>query len=250
MRNTIRLRPLSATLALTMVLVACGDGGGGSAPTPTPPIAGPAPSPSPTPPAPPPPPPPPPPTASPSSFNVMPCLNQMPVPGRTVANLVVPDVLQLDLSRPSGFPNGRGFLDPVVDITLAVILLDLSRHSAATFASIPLNPNAVDQPLSNTFPFLAPPLGNPPIASGQGFRFRFRDDLPSAYTRVDRAAMPAVSTALIFPVPRKNEYNDDNPAIDATGKWVPSIVEQLQFYHAALADDFQRLGLTPCARPG
>jgi hypothetical protein len=137
----------------------------------------------------------------------------------------------------------------VVDVTLAVILLDLSRHSAATFASLPLNPNGVDQPLTNTFPFLARPIGNPPLAAGTGSRFRFRDDLPSAYVRVDRAAMPAVSTALIFPSPRKNEYNDDNPAVDATGKYVPNLVEQLQFYHAALADDFQRLGLTACARP-
>jgi hypothetical protein len=171
----------------------------------------------------------------------------MPVPGRTVANLVIPDVLQLDLTRPNGFPNGRGFLDPVVDVTLAVILLDLRVHSATTFASIPVNPNRVDQPLSNTFPFLARPIGNPPIASGAGSRFRFRDDPASAYTRVDRAGMPAVSTALIFPSPRKNEYNDDNPAVDATGKYVGNIVGELQFYHAALADDFARLGLTACA---
>jgi hypothetical protein len=169
------------------------------------------------------------------------------VPGRTLANLVVPDLLHLDLTRPSGFPNGRRFFDPVIDLTLAAAFLDLRVHPVTTFAAIPLNPNGIDQPPPNVFPFLAPPLGNPPLATGAGAQFRFREDPASAYVRVDRAAFPAVSTALIFPVPRKNEYNDDNPAVDATGKYVPNIVEQLTFYHTALADDFQRLGLTACA---
>ena len=178
-----------------------------------------------------------------------PCLTQVVAQGRTLADLVVPDVIRLDLSQPAGFPNGRRYLDPVVDVTLASALLDLRVHSPGLLASLPLNPNNVDQPLPTTFPFLAPPLGTPPLASGDGSNFTFRTDPASAYVRVDRAGMPAVSTALIFPAPSKNSYNDDNPVRDETGKWVAGITEQLQFYHAALADDFQRLGLTPCAVP-
>jgi hypothetical protein len=223
MVRSARAFTLTLTLALTLGLAACGSDDGQVAPPTT--------------------------TPTPVSFNVTPCLNQVVAQDRTVANLVVPDVLRLDLTQPAGFPNGRQYLDPVVDVTLAVALLDLRVHSPNTFASIPLNPNGVDQPLPATFPFLAPPLGSPPLATGAGSNFVFRTNPASDYVRVDRAGMPAISTALIFPVGSKNEYNDDTPAIDATGKWVPQITEQLQFYHAALADDFRALGLIACAVP-
>jgi hypothetical protein len=223
-----RTLALASALALSVGLAACSNDDG-----PPPVVVAPTPTPSPTP--------------SPAGFNVNPCLNQVVSQGRTVANLVVPDVLRLDLNEPSGFPNGRRYLDPVVDVTLAVALLDLRVHSPGLLASLPLNPKGVDQPLPTTFPFLAPPIGTPPVATGAGNNFVFRTNPASAYVRVDRAGMPAVSTALIFPPPSKNTYNDDSPAVDASGKWVAGISEQLQFYHAALADDFQRLGLTPCA---
>jgi hypothetical protein len=61
--------------------------------------------------------------------------------------------------------------------------------------------------------------------------------------------MPAVATALIGSA-SKNPYNDDNPTIDATGKWVSELVAQLTALTNALADDFGRAGLTICARPG
>ena len=247
MAKKIRSATLASTLALSLLLTGCfgddGNGNGGpigGAPTPTPaPAPAPTPSPSPSP------------TPSPTaaSFNVTPCLNQTVVPGRTLANLAVPDVIRLDLTQPAGFPNGRRYLDPVIDVTLAALFLDLRVHSVTTFASIPVNPNGVDQPLTANFPFLAPPFGNPPTSGGAGSRFLFRDDPASAYTRLDRMGMPAVATALIFPSARKDEYNDDNPAIDASGKYVPTIVEQLTFLTNALADDFQRLGLTLCATP-
>jgi hypothetical protein len=227
MISNARAFKLTVTLGLAVGLASCGDDEQPAPPV----IASPASPPSQV------------------SFNVTPCLNQVVAQGRTVANLVVPDVLRLDLTQPAGFPNGRRYLDPVVDVTLAVALLDLRVHSAGTFASLPLNPNGVDQPLPTTFPFLARPLGTPPLATGAGSNFVFRTNPASAYTRVDRAGMPAVSTALIFPLGSKNDFNDDTPAIDATGKWVPPITSQLQFYHAALADDFRRLGLTPCAVP-
>lgn len=229
---------LAALLALPALLAACGSNEPAPNPIVVPPVAvAPAPTPTPAP------------APAPTSFDVGPCLNQTVVPGRTVANLVVPDVLRLDLNQPAGFPNGRRYLDPVIDVTLAVIFLDLSRHPATTFAALPVNPNGVDQPLPATFPFLAPPLGTPPTSGGAGTNFTFRSDLPSAYTRVDRAGMPAVSTALISGNPNKNSYNDDTPTIDATGKWVPELSGTLTILTNALADDFTRLGLSLCAKP-
>lgn len=231
---------LASLLALSALLAGCGSNDPAPNPVVVPPVAvAPTPTPTPTPA----------PTPAPTSFDVGPCLNQTVVPGRTVANLVVPDVLQLNLNQPAGFPNGRRYLDPVVDVTLAVIFLDLARHPATTFANLPVNPNAVDQPLPNTFPFLAPPLGSPPTSGGAGTNFTFRSDLPSAYTRVDRAGMPAVSTALVSGNPNKNSYNDDTPTIDATGKWVPELSGTLTILTNALADDLTRLGLSVCARP-
>ena len=74
------------------------------------------------------------------------------------APLVVPDTLGLDLSRPPGFPNGRLPSDPVVDVTLAVVLLDLSvdGQAATTLAEVPVNPPENDVPFLEEFPWLAP----------------------------------------------------------------------------------------------
>ncbi|MCA9729373.1 MAG: DUF4331 family protein [Candidatus Eisenbacteria bacterium] len=73
------------------------------------------------------------------------------------APLVVPDVLRIDPSQPAGFPNGRGLADPVIDVTLAVVLLDLSVHGAGTLAGLPLNPPANDVAFASAFPYLAAP---------------------------------------------------------------------------------------------
>lgn len=84
--------------------------------------------------------------------------------GPTVASLVIPDTLQVNPAMPSGFPNGRRLADPVIDVTLAVILLDLS--SATGCASGPctpttlaaptsLNPSHNDATTTDTFPYLA-----------------------------------------------------------------------------------------------
>lgn len=238
MRKIISRLPLAATLALSLAIVGCGDGGDDAplpAPAPTP--SAPTPTPTPTPG----------PTPTPTQLNVDRCLNQE-VGGRSVASLVVPDTIQIDLSQPSGFPNGRRLPDPVVDITLAVIFLDLSVHPATTFASVPINPPMNDRTFLDVFPYLAPPQGNPPIASGAQGRFQFRDDPASAYVRVDRTGMPAVSTVFI-PGPVKNAFNDDDPEDDATGKWVPDIVNTLSALHTALQDDFAAFGVTTCATP-
>lgn len=71
--------------------------------------------------------------------------------------LVVPDTLKIDVSKAAGFPNGRRLADPVIDVTLAVVLLDLTVNDVLTFANIPLNPPANDKEFLETFPYLAVP---------------------------------------------------------------------------------------------
>lgn len=199
------------------------------------------------PPAPPPvaPPPPPPPPQTGTSFNVAPCLAQT-VAGRSVQSILIPDQLDLDLSQPSGFPNGRDLDDPVIDLILAAIFLDLSRHPVDTLVNARVNPFAFDQPLRTTFPFYAAPLGTPPISPSNGSNFNFRTDPASNYVRVDRAGIPAVSTAVVLGA-RKLTYNDSNPTQDAAGANVASILEGYQNLTDNLNGDFRGLGLTPCA---
>ncbi len=73
--------------------------------------------------------------------------------------LIVPDELSIDTTHAAGFPNGRQLTDPVMDITLAVILLDLGHagQSATSFSSLPLNPPANDVAFQASFPYLAAP---------------------------------------------------------------------------------------------
>lgn len=244
---------LAATpLALAIVLSACSNNNADApppvvvAPTPSPPAPSPSPSPTPTP--------------SPVSRNVTACLNQV-IPGTggmTPASLVVPDTIKLDFSRPNGFPNGRQLPDRVIDITLAVIFLDvatpapgstLTPQSPGLLASIPVNPGANDVPFLANFPYLAPPQGTPPIATGTGASFNFRTDPASAYVRVDRNGGPAVAPALIG-ASLKNPYNDGNLQDDIDGDFLggpDGIVNQLTLLHNALADDLIALGLRVCS---
>ncbi|GAC1420784.1 MAG: hypothetical protein NVSMB69_20300 [Novosphingobium sp.] len=215
----------AAPLALVLALAGCGDG---SAPPPTPTPSATA-------------------TGTAASFDVTPCLNQMiPGTGLTVAQAVVPDMIKLNLNAPSGFPNGRTLTDPVIDITLNVIFLNLAKNPPGTLASLPLNPPANDLPFKTTFPYLADPQGTPPRADTTGTSFNFRTDPESAYVRVDRMGMPAVATALIGSS-LKNAYNDASPVDDATGKFVPEITSHLTGLATALNLDFFGAGLTPCA---
>lgn len=218
-------RRSAPALALAALLAGCGGGGSPD------PVATPSPTPS---------------TAG---FSVTPCLNQtVPGTGTTVAGLVVPDTITVDLAAPSGFPNGRRLQDPVIDVTLAAIFLDLDVHSPLTFANIPLNPPANDRPFRTEFPYLAPPQGNPPLSGSDDATFAFRDQGAAAFVRVDRTGMPAVSPALIGG-PLKNPYNDADPADDAQGDFVPELAAQLKLLADALVDDLKGLGLTPCAIP-
>lgn len=83
--------------------------------------------------------------------------------GPPVVSLVVPDTLQINPAADAGFPNGRRLADPVIDVTLAVILLDLesptgcggSGCTAGTLAALPLNPGANDSAFLTEFPYLA-----------------------------------------------------------------------------------------------
>jgi hypothetical protein len=70
--------------------------------------------------------------------------------------LIVPDTLKIDTTGVAGFPNGRGLEDSVIDITLAVILLDLGVHSVSLLADLPLGPAGNDVAFAADFPFLAP----------------------------------------------------------------------------------------------
>jgi len=82
-----------------------------------------------------------------------------------VASLVIPDVITIDTSSAAGFPNGRKLSDPAMDVTLAVLLLDLSVHTPGTFTDLngdgtpgpSLNPLANDVAFGTTFPYVADP---------------------------------------------------------------------------------------------
>ena len=75
------------------------------------------------------------------------------------APFVVPDTLKIDTSMGAGFPNGRGLTDPVMDVTLALVLLDMTAEGQdpGTLAGLPLNPPANDIPFGTVFPYLATP---------------------------------------------------------------------------------------------
>lgn len=83
---------------------------------------------------------------------------------------IVPDVIRLKFSEPDVFPNGRTLADPVVDVLVAIALLDLTTPgdcngapcTQRTFADQPLNPPANEKPLQQTFPYFADPHPPPP----------------------------------------------------------------------------------------
>ena len=228
---------LATPMALALLLPACGGGNSSNQPPPVAVVPAPTPAPSPTPT----------PTPSPTSRDVSACLSQV-IPGTggaTPASLVIPDTVKLNFGLASGFPNGRQLNDPVIDITLAVLLLDMTKHSPALLAGLPLNPPA-DSTLLTTFPYFAPANGGQPSA-GTGTAFNFRTDPASGYVRVDRMGQPAVATALIGTA-TKNAYNDANPSDDVANTFVPEIVAQLTLLHNGLADDLIALGLTPCSK--
>lgn len=184
--------------------------------------------------------------------SVTPCLEQV-VPntgGRRVVDLIVPDTITIDLNAPSVFPNGRRLQDPVIDITLAVALLDMRVHTPLTLHQIPLNPPSNDRTFITTLPYLAPPQGTPQLSgSDTATQFDFLNNPPGDYVRVDRMGMPAVSPALIGPSLR-NTYNDAGPAEDAAFVFASELTTQLTTLTQVVLDEFETLRLTPCAATG
>ncbi len=73
------------------------------------------------------------------------------------APLVVPDTIAIDLTGTAGFPNGRLPADPVIDVTLAVVLLDLSVGGQDALTLVGVNPTANDVAFSDEFPYFAAP---------------------------------------------------------------------------------------------
>jgi hypothetical protein len=72
--------------------------------------------------------------------------------------VIIPDAIKYDPSKPTAYPNGRKLTDPVVDITLAAVLLKLGGNQPLSLlADLPLNPPANDVPFGAEFPYLAPP---------------------------------------------------------------------------------------------
>ena len=236
-----RARRLAAplVLSLSLVLAACGEDGAGSA------VVVPAPLPSttatPMPTA----------TATSTAFNVDRCFNQT-IPGQngaTLASLIVPDTLKLDLNRPSRFPNGSDLDDEVIDILLSLFLLDqnVTGQGPNTLASVPVNPPRNDKLFSLTFPFLAPAQGAGPRATARGTRFDFRTDPDSAYVTVERAGQPAISTVLVSG-PLKIQFNEDTPAGDAVNqKYLAEFRKELTALHRLVGDDLEGLQLRLCS---
>jgi hypothetical protein len=79
-----------------------------------------------------------------------------------VTPFIIPDTLVLDTDVAAGFPNGRLLDDQVIDVVLAVLLLDLTvmGQTPFLFADLPLNPPANDANtgmFSAEFPYLLPP---------------------------------------------------------------------------------------------
>jgi hypothetical protein len=74
--------------------------------------------------------------------------------------------------------------------------------------------------------------------------YMFAEEDASAYTQIDRSAMPAVNVALVMD---KEAYNMANPGADAASEFVPEITASLDAIHTALDDDLTGLGLVPCA---
>lgn len=91
------------------------------------------------------------------SFSLIPCAPEACL--MQAAPLVVPDTLKIDPAGVAGFPNGRKLADPVIDVTLAVVLLDLTAEgqTPVTLAAVPLNPSKNDVPFLDEFPYVGEP---------------------------------------------------------------------------------------------
>ena len=74
-----------------------------------------------------------------------------------VGQLIIPDAIELAIGDTPGFPNGRLPTDTALDVTLAVILLDLTAADQDTTTLVGTNPTANDKPFMDDFPYFAEP---------------------------------------------------------------------------------------------
>ena len=81
-----------------------------------------------------------------------------------VGPFAIPDVIEINLDAPAGFPNGRLLEDRMMDTILAIILLDIAfgTHGLDAFmdiqqdgSNISLNPLENDVAFEDDFPYLA-----------------------------------------------------------------------------------------------
>lgn len=233
MRRSFDRLPALPLVAAMLALSACGGGGTRAADPPV--VVAPTPTP----------------TAA--ALDVLPCINQtIPLdrvpPGTRVIDLIIPDTVTIWPDRPIGFPNGRLLSDPVVDITLGIILLDINRagQNAASFAALPLNPTQAGKTPIAEFPFANTPHGTPALDPGTGTGFVFDNAPMSEFVQVDRMGMPAVATSIILG-PRKNAYSDGNVQLDTANTFAFDLIEGLRVFSTPLQDDLAARGLVSCA---
>jgi len=90
-----------------------------------------------------------------SGLGIVPCAVEDCV--AQAAPLVVPDTLKIDTAQAAGFPNGRSLTDPVMDVTLAVVLIDLAVEGQTAASLVGVNPTTNDVAFMDDFPYLANP---------------------------------------------------------------------------------------------
>ncbi len=241
--------PLLAA-ALGLALAGCssggGSGGGGSTSTPTPTPTASTSSTSSTSSG----------GATPAALSVEKCFAQEVEPGVTVQSLLTRDTLRFDLSKPAGFPNGRRLQDPVIDLTLAYMFLDLSKHSIDSLAKLAINPasnadnfdaagNVIG--FSTDFPFVNAPHG-PAKPEGTGTGFDFRTNPTTDFEIIDAMGNPAVATILISGNTGAG-FNQNTPAqyVSDGGKYLGALKQTMIGLATLLKDDFNRLSFTTCA---
>ena len=74
----------------------------------------------------------------------------------TIAGVLIPDAITLDLSQPVGFPNGRALPDDVVDVALGLVL---NRGNVLGGGPGVADDIGNDSAFLGTFPYLAEPQG-------------------------------------------------------------------------------------------
>jgi len=77
-----------------------------------------------------------------------------PAEARTVAEVLLPDVLTIDTSSADGFLNGRQLADDVIDAELAIVTGSLGANDSPVLESDCVDAN--DAAFADTFPYLAP----------------------------------------------------------------------------------------------